>query len=427
MKQTLSILFCLLTFTLFAQDEQTIDEHERQYGLAQFWKGAAINFAFFEQVPELNWDSVYFSYIPKVAEAKNDYEYVRLLQEMCGLLKDGHTRVYLPRHLQMKRHRPAIATTLIEDGVFITHVLNDTIADMGIEKGMQILQIDGIEVHEYAQKNVQPYCFASTPQDMEIQVYSYELLWGWMDQPVKLQLKTKAGEIVSHTLPRDLIRNFPGRPVMEFEVLENGIGHLSIYRFWGDDFFEAFDEIYPKLADTKGLIIDIRINQGGNSGNAIYVLQHLSNKSFYTSNWSTPVYNAAYKSWGREDQWYEEKGELVEPETEIAPYNKPVITLIGPRTYSAAEDFCSYYQQAAIGPMMGSPTAGSTGNPIGVQLGENLWSQVCTKKDVFYDGTEFVGYGVQPDITSEQSTEDFWAEKDSVLEDAVEYLKKKMK
>ncbi|MCB0643250.1 MAG: hypothetical protein KDC44_16490, partial [Phaeodactylibacter sp.] len=125
MKHLFVLLLLLATATLHAQDEQQFDNYERQYGLAQFWKGVSINFAFFEQVPDLNWDSLYFSYIPKVDAAQNDFEYVRLLQEMCALLKDGHTRVYLPRHLQMQRFRPAIATQLIEKGVFITHVLND--------------------------------------------------------------------------------------------------------------------------------------------------------------------------------------------------------------------------------------------------------------------------------------------------------------
>ena len=76
--------------------------------------------------------------------------------------------------------------------------------------------------------------------------------------------------------------------------------------------------------------------------------------------------------------------------------------------------------------MMGSLTAGSTGNPTGVNLVKNIWAQICTKRDVFYDGTEFVGYGVKPDIPVDQAVDDFLQDEDTVLEAAVEYLEGKM-
>ena len=37
---------------------------EKIYGLSVFWKEASYNFAFFDQVSDLNWDSVYAAYIP---------------------------------------------------------------------------------------------------------------------------------------------------------------------------------------------------------------------------------------------------------------------------------------------------------------------------------------------------------------------------
>ena len=339
-------------------------------------------------------------------------------------MQDGHSRVYIPGYLRAKRSKPAIYTRMIDDKVFITDVINDTIAAMGISPKMEILKIEGLPVKAYAEKFVKPYCFASTPQDMDIRMYSYSLLEGWKTDAVRLTLKTATGEIVEKTLPRDLQRNHPTSDIMSFELLNDGVGLLTIRRFWGDDFQVVFDSIYPLLNTTKSLIVDVRVNDGGNSDNAVYVMQHLSNKPFYTSNWSTPVYNAAFNSWNREQEWYSAEGDLIEPNEDILPYQHPIIFLIGSRTYSAGEDFCSYYQQADIGPMMGEPTAGSTGNPTGVNLVNDLWSQVCTKKDVFYDGTEFVGYGVQPDITVTYKAVDFLTDKDTVLEAAKAWLLK---
>lgn len=426
MKNTYFTLLCMFLIHLLpAQEEARLTEQDKLYGLAQLWKGVDKNFAFFDQVPELDWDSMYYANIPLVQATGNDYEYVRLLQRICHELQDGHTRVYLPQYLNQKRNRPAIYTDIIEGHVFVTDVINDTIAALGVAPKMEILKIDGVPVKEYAEANVKPYAFSSTAQDMDVRLYAYQLLEGWSDDPATLTLKTPVGEIIERDLPRNLQRNHPQSGIMSFEELENGMGVLTIRRFWGDDFQTVFDSIFPLLKDTKGLIVDVRKNDGGNSDNAVYVMSHLSSKSFYTSNWSTPVYNAAYDSWGRDQEWYGEPGELVEPDGSITPYQQPIAMLIGARTYSAGEDFCSYYQQADIGPMIGSLTAGSTGNPTGINLVKDVWAQVCTKRDVFYDGTEFVGIGVKPDVAVASTAEDYLNGKDTVLAAAIAYLLEK--
>lgn len=420
-----SLLFLFIVGLLPAQDEAVLTEQDKLYGLAQFWKGVDKNFAFFDQVPDLDWDSMYYANIPLVQATKNDYEYVRLLQRICHELQDGHTRVYLPQYLNQKRNRPAVYTDMIEGKVFVTDVINDTIAALGVTPKMEILKIDGIPIKAYAEANVKPYAFSSTPQDMDVRLYSYQLLEGWTKDPVMLELKAPDGKIITRELPRNLQRNHPQSGIMSFEQLENGMGLLTIRRFWGDDFQTVFDSIFPLLQNTKGLIVDVRKNDGGNSDNAVYVMSHLSSKSFYTSNWSTPVYNAAFDSWGRDQEWYGEPGELIEPDKSITPYQQPIAMLIGARTYSAGEDFCSYYQQADIGPMIGSLTAGSTGNPTGINLVKDVWGQVCTKRDVFFDGTEFVGIGVKPDIEVAFTAQDYLSGKDTVLEAAIVYLQKK--
>lgn len=101
-----------------------------------------------------------------------------------------------------------------------------------------------------------------------------------------------------------------------------------------------------------------------------------------------------------------------------------MVVLIGPDTFSAAEDFLVPLKSMKRATLIGSPTAGLTGQPLGVGLyGTSI--RICTKWDRFRDGTEFVGVGIQPDIVVAPSRSDIAAGKDPVLERAVAFLQKK--
>lgn len=52
---------------------------------------------------------------------------------------------------------------------------------------------------------------------------------------------------------------------------------------------------------------------------------------------------------------------------------------------------------------------------------------VCSKKDTYPDGREFVGYGIKPDIRVEKTLKDYMDNKDPVLEEAVITLSKILK
>ena len=49
-------------------------------------------------------------------------------------------------------------------------------------------------------------------------------------------------------------------------------------------------------------------------------------------------------------------------------------------------------------------------------------ARICTKKDTYPDGREFVGYGIQPDVLVKKDLEDFINNEDPVLEEALKHL-----
>jgi C-terminal processing protease CtpA/Prc len=50
------------------------------------------------------------------------------------------------------------------------------------------------------------------------------------------------------------------------------------------------------------------------------------------------------------------------------------------------------------GKIVGQPTGGSTGQPLIIGLPGGGSARICSKRDRYPDGTEFIGVGVQHDV-----------------------------
>jgi hypothetical protein len=75
----LTLIFALSVTALanaVGQDtDSDLDPAQKIYGISNFWKEVSYNFAYFDQVPELDWDKAFEEYIPKVLETKSTFEY----------------------------------------------------------------------------------------------------------------------------------------------------------------------------------------------------------------------------------------------------------------------------------------------------------------------------------------------------------------
>ena len=72
--------------------------------------------------------------------------------------------------------------------------------------------------------------------------------------------------------------------------------------------------------------------------------------------------------------------------------------------------------------------SGILANPIGFDI-PGGWLQICTKKDTYPDGTEFVGVGILPDIEIQETVSSFLSKAETGVDNsnatnkAVEVLK----
>ncbi|MCU0636703.1 MAG: S41 family peptidase, partial [Gemmatimonadaceae bacterium] len=316
--------------------------------------------------------------------------------------------------------RPRLLTERIEGRVVVRLVGHARMDSLGVRVGQELTHVDGIPVERYAEEQVAPYVSASTVHDREDRVFGRVLLAGAQGRSVRLTLVDADGTVRTVDAPRDTALAWRRVPPFSLTMRPDSIAVVSLTTFADASVVGEFERVLPSLSRARGLIIDIRENDGGNSRHGWDILARLIGQPSRTASWSTPQYRPAFRSWGRSSGTYREEGARVIPRAPHFP--GPVAVLIGRRTFSAAEDFAVAFDVARRGPLIGEPTGGSTGNPISLRLPGGGHARICAKDDRYPDGRTFVGVGVQPTIAVVRTIADLRAGRDATLERAVEAL-----
>ena len=422
MKQILIFTFFLSAFSSFGQSENNeISDSDKIVGLSKLWSEVKYNFANFD-VSKINWDSTYQAYIPKVLATKTPEAYYKELMTMMALLKDGHSNVYYKPFFDYKR--PPIRTKLIEDKIIITDIYNDTLRTQKVEIGDEIVEINHQDATDFATKNVMPFQSASTVQDLNIRTFTYSLLTGKADELVELKIRKKGGQTFLISMSRKLTSSYK-KQTYELNITKDNIAHLKINDFENEKYKEIFDSLYVKILPTKALIIDLRNNGGGDSGQGFYILSHLIERNAYGAKSKTKQYIPTLKAWEQPEMWMEFSPDIIKPIEGKQKYLKPVVLLMSAKTYSAAEDLTVAFDVAKRGIKIGQATGGSTGQPLFFDLTKNGFARICTKKDTYPDGKEFIGIGIKPDVEVKETVLSIQEHKDPTLEKAIESLTKK--
>lgn len=443
-------VLCIVAFSLASGQiaDNDLEPAQKIFGLSMFWKEASYNFAYFDQVPHLDLDKTYQEYIPKVLEAKSTFEYYRVLQRFCALLKDGHTNVTMPREVWNKSmDRPQVVLSDVERRPIVTNVARNLNERMPI--GSEIISVDGKSAAVYMKEEILPYISSSTEHILWNDGI-VRLLEGPIGTDVTVVVRTPAGTNRSVRLTRNsreskepwLNEQRPQR-LSEFKWLDNRVAYVCLNSFNDEKVVGEFEAMLPELYKAKGVIIDLRKNGGGSTGNGAAILDHFTDKPLSGSAWRTREHRASFKAWGKfagqqgdtaslnykyyiGEVWYRSYHDTLYP-TQGRKITVPTVVLIGYSTASAAEDFLVYADRVPHFTRVGQPTYGSTGQPLFFDLPGGGSARICTKRDTYPDGRDFVGVGVQPDVKIENTVVDFVRNRDRVLEAGIEVLRKKLK
>lgn len=189
---------------------------------------------------------------------------------------------------------------------------------------------------------------------------------------------------------------------------------------WGPGVQKDIEELkkyLPDILNSRGGIIDVRVNTGGIEPLALIVAACFTDK---------PVVYAQsiFRNGPRHTDLTEPKDRILEPDKGGIYYSRPTIVLIGPQCASSNESFVSAMNEIPQVTLMGDRTAGSSGNPTFVEL--NLPAKISISIpqwiDLLPDGTPLEKEGIKPDVVIEASKEDFSGDNDPVLEQAINLM-----
>ena len=196
----------------------------------------------------------------------------------------------------------------------------------------------------------------------------------------------------------------------------DGIGYINIFRLGHDDLPEAFDRLLDQLSESWALIIDLRFNGGGDERLAQKIAgRFIEQPSLYCLN--------QYRSGPKHDELGHKDERICQPRGPWR-YQAPVIVLQGQKTMSSAESFVLMLAQAPEVTTMGDRTAGSSANPRQLSLPHKVWVNIPRWLDMTPDGKPIDAVGVQPDVLIDAPEDAFTTERDPVLDQALERLRK---
>ncbi len=338
---------------------------------------------------ELNDDDLVLGAIRgMMASTEDPYTFYYTPEEMIQAAKDQQG-VYEGVGLQLSADKDGYLTVL--------RVFEGTPAvESGIKPGDRIIEVNGTPVS------------AKNDQQMDEAI---RMIKGSENPSVVVTVRRK-----NKTLEITLTKTKVSINRIEYKMLENKIGYISIFAFMGDD-VTGFEKALKALKDDgmKALVIDIRNNPGGLLDHVVSIADLLLPKGLivYTED-----------RYERREEHYSKDGAL----------DLPMVVLVNGMSASASEILAGSIQDYGVGTIVGTKTFGKGIVQSVIPFrSDDAGMQLTIARYFTPNGRSIHGTGIIPDVEvhlpdgADPTDIELNPEHDLQLIKALEILNKKIK
>ncbi len=387
-----------------------------------------------------------------IVHPMNNREFYRVVAPAVAALKNGHT--YLCP-FSLTGEDKVFPIGLHWNGEDV--ILQNDYAGNTLPLGGTVLAINGKDARKVIQKIARYFpdeCKETNPRAIEH--YGFLWIWLWLeygqDDSLDLKIKNTDGEIKEYSIKpisleeifrvNESLNKNKDALVSYKHIAKYNAGIIEINSFGGGsaEFRKFLESTFSQIKKDKvsNLIVDIRKNKGGNSGLGDILLDYLTNKSFrqfeeYQEKVSVQAGNLRKiqqnirKAKAQIGSVITNKVSFIQPKDNPLRFKGRKFVLAGRTTYSSANSFASAIKCFDIATLIGEETGGTT-----TAYGDCLHFSLPNSKlrfDVAYKyfveaGGKPDGHGVIPDYEVKQKPEDTAQGLDTVLQFALDLIKK---
>ncbi len=198
-------------------------------------------------------------------------------------------------------------------------------------------------------------------------------------------------------------------PLLHKEI--EGVGYVRYGSFQSIIDEDDLDYVFTTYKNSKGIIIDIRGNEGGDPANGFKILERIVKDRKI-------IYRHSFKNGPGHNDFESFKDVYLEPDMEKIRYDKKVVVLTNRLVYSAANYFSAICRVYGI-TLIGDQTGGGGGAPAGSELPNGFHVNYSSSICLLPDGSN-IEDGIPPDIKVDITDEDKLNHIDTIIQTAID-------
>ena len=390
---------------LLYEDMDYRDQDYRLLGLFRLWNAMEYNYPYLD-VLDNDWHDLLPEYIDRMLDGKNQKSYELTLASLSAKLQDAHIALYNSEYYIMEAGIYGVPVEVMqaENEIVVSKVLKE---DCPLQVGDVIKELDGKDINDVLAERME-YISVTTEDKFINQIGRYLMRSSHKNIKVTVlrdeeekTFKVKGG------MEYYLMQETAEKP---YEILDGNIGLINPSALQP----KGFSSVMSQLKSTDGLIVDFR--QYPSDFIAYDFAEYLVDgvKPFLictTSTESKPgVFSGNIKYSGRPEN------------SNIEPYEKPVVVLMSEKTQSKAEYTIMSIRNGENVTVMGENSVGSDGDVAYLPLPGGINMSFTSQGIYTPEGGQTQRIGLSPDIEVHPTIEDIKEGRDKLMEAAVSYI-----